>query len=746
MYKEYLAKFWYSAKALENFKVFFSVPTGGVYGEVWVNTFMNAIGAHYLPHSSEYVAPPSIDIVKPWFETIGYGETILAKGTLKKSLILLGGGTKPNQPEEPPFLDHMLAICNAPKLVVFKAPKPSSNGERVPQGIKPGAKPRHKKHSTSSKQPSVSSSEAIKASTTVVAEMHKEDQQATGGTTSLGVTSEERANPQLSSGMSVFNLNEPIYSASFIIHSESASGNDALAVSTAEADLGKSAPSDFIPQQQGMNEGTKNTSYDHLFAGTDLHVLADKTQSVSEGLETVLTQSTTGKEASSIAKQVEEDEASRTIKLEDPAKLVSSVQPSFKDLDSPKDDPIIVVDDSDEDEEVDKVHATINTETEDASVPKSTSPSSLLTELKELPSKFNELAKEVKGLKKQVLDLEIELPGELKEIPTKLEDFTKTITSLTSQVAKLKTLQYEHLVEFLSVPIQVEVIQTKLKTLDALPSLLHKVTNALNQFAQAIASKKTNDNNVPSAGQADTQPAEGEKNTNQVTISQLFQRKAAKNANLKKQQSKPTPPPTTPIIPPEAEKESTDNDSDDETHVTGSMVESSRIKKKIEEEAKFEAAKYEIEVRKEELVDLLAELGLNLDIPLSEWDPLDKLNDLANKKRKHVDDIHHYFKANKRVKSSVQYEDHLAGTMLNEHVLGMIMLNSYHRHDFVTIEDLKDFSNTMLYTVQEIFFRRHQGPRLDDYARTFSFLLLAEVDKRNLNPLKQMRVIEQLRQ
>nr|GEX00398.1 hypothetical protein [Tanacetum cinerariifolium] len=64
--------------------------------------------------------------------------------------------------------------------------------------------------------------------------------------------------------------------------------------------------------------------------------------------------------------------------------------------------------------------------------------------------------------------------------------------------------------------------------------------------------------------------------------------------------------------------------------------------------------------------------------------------------------------------------------------------------DFVTIEDLKYFSNTMMYIVQEIFFRRHQGPGLDDYARTFSSLLLAKVDKRNLNTLKQMRFIEQL--
>nr|GEX82419.1 hypothetical protein [Tanacetum cinerariifolium] len=40
----------------------------------------------------------------------------------------------------------------------------------------------------------------------------------------------------------------------------------------------------------------------------------------------------------------------------------------------------------------------------------------------------------------------------------------------------------------------------------------------------------------------------------------------------------------------------------------------------------------------------------------------------------------------------------------------------------------------------------HQGPGLDDHARTFSSIMLAEVDKRKLNPLKQMMTIEQLRQ
>ncbi|GJS92195.1 hypothetical protein Tco_0774831 [Tanacetum coccineum] len=87
MYKEYMTEFWYSAKALDNSKVSFSISTGGIFRDVGVNTFRNAIGAHYLPHSSEYVAPPSINVVRQWFPVIGYGEEVSAKGTLRKSLL-----------------------------------------------------------------------------------------------------------------------------------------------------------------------------------------------------------------------------------------------------------------------------------------------------------------------------------------------------------------------------------------------------------------------------------------------------------------------------------------------------------------------------------------------------------------------------------------------------------------------------------------------------------------------------------
>ncbi|GKE20361.1 hypothetical protein Tco_1431873 [Tanacetum coccineum] len=220
-YVEYLAEFWYTAKALENSRIWVLTPTGGIIGEIGITTFRNAIRAHY---SDTYVDSPSLALVRPWFAEIGYNGEIKVKGTLKNSCLplrwrlLIGQiiqclgdlihklkkksrervipylrfisllleymapeyandsctinptqifsihnwALKPNQPEEPPFTEHMLAVCNLAAPNVPKAPKPSSIAERVPQGTKPGAKPGHKKQSTSSKQPFVSSREETK--------------------------------------------------------------------------------------------------------------------------------------------------------------------------------------------------------------------------------------------------------------------------------------------------------------------------------------------------------------------------------------------------------------------------------------------------------------------------------------------------------------------------------------------------------------------------------------------------------
>ncbi|GJZ66921.1 hypothetical protein Tco_0630161 [Tanacetum coccineum] len=493
-YPEHSNKEVFLSKSLDNSKVSFSIPTGRNYEVLRLNTFRKAIRAHYMSHSSDYVDPPSIDIVRLWFSIIRYGEEVSSKGTLKKSLLppsVNNWAPKPNHTEGPPFTAHMLAICNAEMPVAFNAPRTSSQTEKkVSQGIKPGAKVGHKKQSNSSKQPPMSSNEATKGgsskaptdskigpsrkrkesslakdsnlshplvSTLIDTGMYKEDQQVAGGPTSLEVTSEERAQPQLSSGMSAFSILKLIYSASLIIHSESASRYDASANSTAEADPGTSAPNDSLPPQQ------------------------DKTKSVSDGLKTVLTTPKIGtKNAAKLSKEIKFEET----KLEDLAKLVPNVKADFKDRDSPEDEPIIVVDDREEDEEENKheeIHSATNDKTKDisASIPPSLrsiqiqeltnqvlilqsqkhtletektkakaeiarlkaqhpSPnveqlnellvksltakfskilsvrdfhSSLPTKLKELPSKFNKLTDEVKALKTQVHGLEIDVPG-----------------------------------------------------------------------------------------------------------------------------------------------------------------------------------------------------------------------------------------------------------------------------------------------------------------------------------------------
>nr|GEW18135.1 hypothetical protein [Tanacetum cinerariifolium] len=64
-----------------------STPRGRIRGDICINTFRNALRAHYLPHSSMYVLPPFITIVKLWFAIIGYSGEIGAKGTLKKSFL-----------------------------------------------------------------------------------------------------------------------------------------------------------------------------------------------------------------------------------------------------------------------------------------------------------------------------------------------------------------------------------------------------------------------------------------------------------------------------------------------------------------------------------------------------------------------------------------------------------------------------------------------------------------------------------
>nr|GEV05997.1 hypothetical protein [Tanacetum cinerariifolium] len=142
-YKEYLCEFWYTAKTLDDSKIWVSTPIGRINRHIGITTFRNTLRAHYLPHSSMYLSIPSIKIIRPWFATIGYSGEINAKGTLKKSFL-------------------------------------------PPSGLR---------RKRSSKHISESKTEASKSKT---GQSDKETK-STGGPASLGDTSEERARPQLSS-------------------------------------------------------------------------------------------------------------------------------------------------------------------------------------------------------------------------------------------------------------------------------------------------------------------------------------------------------------------------------------------------------------------------------------------------------------------------------------------------------------------------------------------------------------------
>ncbi|GJZ82529.1 hypothetical protein Tco_0647702 [Tanacetum coccineum] len=148
-----------------------------------------------------------------------------------------------NKPKGTSFTPHMLAICTADEPSKIEATKGVS--------LK-GDTGSHTDHSLKETQSSLAKDlnpSQLPSSTLVAVGMHKEAQQATSGPTSLGVTSEEGAHPQLSSGH--------------------------------EVDLGKSDPYDSVSKQQ------------------------EKTKSASERLEIVLTKPATGKGASYIEKEIE---------------------------------------------------------------------------------------------------------------------------------------------------------------------------------------------------------------------------------------------------------------------------------------------------------------------------------------------------------------------------------------------------------------------------------------------------------
>ncbi|GJW47194.1 hypothetical protein Tco_0078840 [Tanacetum coccineum] len=328
-------------------------------------------------------------------------------------------------------------------------------------------------------------------------------------------------------------------------------------------------------------------------------------------------------------------------KLEDLSDILKDTRSAFFTPDSPTDEPIIVLEESEEEE-----NAKNDKDTKDTSTPPpspklaqiKTKPSypdinqltkllvtslkhdlskllashkfasCLPTKLKELPSKITKLSGEIKELKQHIKDMEIELPGDLKEIPSKLETFTSTISSLSSQ--------------------------EKLKTLDSLPGLLNKVTNTLNRFATLVGNaSRATAMGVPSADKATASHVKGEKDADTNLKNELVD---LLGIDIVTQEDG-----TAEVI----EKFKA---SDLQLAEWREVVQACPDRKEKGWKTIYEL----IKTRMEYLEQTEKELHIDFNKSLQEQDPLDELNDLANKKRKRTGDSTDHSRSSKKHKSS----------------------------------------------------------------------------------------------
>nr|GEV52909.1 hypothetical protein [Tanacetum cinerariifolium] len=219
---------------------------------------------------------------------------------------------------------------------------------------------------------------------------------------------------------------------------------------------------------------SKEGAHPQLSSGSNLDVLVDKSKFTGDGLKTVHNESGASKELGA-------DEISKKIKLEDLANFLKDTRSAFFTPDSPPNEPINDLDESDQ-EEVEKAKETLATSQD---VPEDT------------------LKKELEQLKATAKD-EV---SSLKAKPS-YSDINQLTTLL---VAELKNTQWELPAEFFDLPHLTSSVQENLNTLDSLLGLLKMITDTLNRFSTLVENASgATITGVPSADKAAALPAEGE--------------------------------------------------------------------------------------------------------------------------------------------------------------------------------------------------------------------------------------------
>ncbi|GJR76782.1 hypothetical protein Tco_0089147 [Tanacetum coccineum] len=322
--------------------------------------------------------------------------------------------------------------------------------------------------------------------------------------------------------------------------------------------------------------------------------------------------------------------------------------------DSPQDEPIIVSDESEKEEEVAKdkdIHA--SSHDKDELEKQKAKAEAEVASLKARPSYpgINQLTNLlVTSLKPEFSKLLAShnfascLPTELKELPSKFTKLSGEIKELKQHIAELKNIQWERPVEFQALPVLVSSVQKQLKTLDSLLSLLNKVTETLNRFATVVENASgaaTKD--VPSASQATTSPAEGEKNTTKDAETNL-QNELVDLLGID------VGPILLKVYREDGTIEVIANFKVSDLHLTEwrEVVQAYPDRK----EKGWKTIYGLIKTRMEYIDQIEKELKIDFNKPLKEQDPLNELNELANKKRKRTSDLKDHSRSTKKHKSS----------------------------------------------------------------------------------------------
>nr|GEU36799.1 uncharacterized mitochondrial protein AtMg00810-like [Tanacetum cinerariifolium] len=331
-------------------------------------------------------------------------------------------------------------ICNLDVHVDSKAPKYSSLTEEAPQGKNPGARSGLRRKQ-SSKQTYESTTEASKSQ-------------------SGHLKKETKSNSTMDTSLSHPLPPTPVVGEMHKEAQQAAGGPTSL------------------------GDTNKDGAHPQLSSGSNPSVLVDKIKSAGDGLKTAHTTLSANKESRA-------DDISQKVKLEDLANILKDTRSAFFTPDFPTDEPIIVSNVSEEEE-----NAENDKDTEDTSVPP---PSPKSAQLQKLMAQVHLLQSQKKELEQEKVIAEAEVAS-TKAKPSYLDINQLTDLLITSLKPELSKLLASH--DFARKAQDIGFSSRSLKT----------VTNILKRFATLVenASEATT-MGVPSADKATASLAEGEK-------------------------------------------------------------------------------------------------------------------------------------------------------------------------------------------------------------------------------------------